>query len=126
MRVLEKRSIHPGDKAHAAAFRARLAPISRFVSRLNDSLDAPISLLAVRDGTKFDFVLKDVGGKVIGVIKPLVSSDFPNAVVCIHIQTTSPPRSSGEFYLNAAGVASAADMISVNLGRDQPAAAVKP
>lgn len=114
MRVLERQSTDPADAAHASAFQVRLAPVARFVSALNLSMDASVSLLAVRDGAKFDFVLKDDNGKVAGVARPIVSS---NAVRGIHLQATRPPHISGEFSLDDAGIASAAEMMSSVLGQ---------
>lgn len=121
MKVLERHSTDPADEMHATAFRARLGPIAQFVSGVNRNMQSEVSLLAVREGTKFDFVLKAADGKVAGVVQPIVQG----GVVCgVHLQMTSGSHSSGNFALDEAGVALAAEMIEDVL--ELPPAAAMP
>ncbi|NTF17326.1 hypothetical protein G6L37_02620 [Agrobacterium rubi] len=74
---------------------------------MNAHLTSKVDLLAVRDGTKFDFILKNAEGKVCGVVKPLV---FSNIVQGVHIETTGLPRRSSEFFFDRISAAAAAAM----------------
>lgn len=107
MRVIERHSQDTSDAAHSVAFRVRLEPISTFVRDMNTHLAPKVDLLAVRDGTKFDFVLKDVAGKVIGVMMPMMSA---GAVSGMHIEMTGMRHASGDFGID--DTASAAEFVA--------------
>lgn len=109
MRVIERQSADPADASHSLAFRARLAAIAAFVEELNVHLDQPLALLAVRDWVKFDFVLKDASGKVVGDMKPILGAA---GVQGIHLQTSRPPHGSCDCGLGSIGAAEAAAFLS--------------
>lgn len=107
MRVIERAGRDLNELAHAAAFQVRLRSAVRFVEGINDHADEAVYLLAVRDGKKFDFVLKDTSGAVLAVMLPIVSG----SVEGMHLQMTGSGATSGEFGFSPGELAAAADML---------------
>lgn len=86
----------------------------RFVNGINDHEGDIIDLLAVRDGAKFDFVVKDRSGAVLAVMPPIIEK-VSGSVEGMHLQMTGSGGSSGEFGFSAGELAVAADMIDHRL-----------
>jgi hypothetical protein len=110
MRVIERAGRDLNDYVHAAAFQVRLRSARQFVGGINMHLDAAADLLAVRDGVRFDFVLKDGSGGVLAVMRPIVVRGS-DSVVGMHLQMTGSNAASGEFGFSAGELAAAADVI---------------
>lgn len=114
MRVIERAGRDLNELAHAAAFQVRLRSAVRFVDGINGRAGEPVDLLAVRDGKKFDFVLKDTSGAVLAVMRPIVEK-VSGSVEGMHLQMTGSGGSSGEFGFSAGELAAAADMLDRRL-----------
>jgi hypothetical protein len=110
MRVIERTGRDLNDPVHAAAFQVRLRIASNFVAGINVHLGGAVDLLAVRDGVKCDFVLRDLSGATLAVMRPIVVRGSGN-VEGMHVQTTGSGGSSGEFGFSAGELASAAEII---------------
>lgn len=101
------------DAAYAAAFRARVGHLAPFVRALNDELNETIDLLAVRQGTKFDFVMKRSSGSVLGVLKPMVSSS--GSIVGVHVQMAVAGHGAGEFGFSPAEIRAASELVGAHM-----------
>lgn len=116
MRVIERAGRDMNDLAHAAAFQVRLRSARHFVDGINERLDGSVDLLAVRDGVKFDFVLKDRSGAVLAVMRPIVGRTAGN-IEGIHLQMTGSGGAAGEFGFSSGELAAAADVIDRHASR---------
>lgn len=114
MRVIERAGRDLNELAHAAAFQVRLRSAVCFVDGINDRVGEAVDLLAVRDGKKFDFVLKDTSGTVLAVMRPIVEK-VSGSVEGMHLQMTGSGGLSGEFGFSAGELAAAADMLARRL-----------
>jgi hypothetical protein len=108
MRVIERPSKALNDGAYAHLFRTRLGIISKFLAEVNSNLRSPLDLLAVRNGDKFDYVLKDGAGKVAGPINLIITN---GVVTGVEIQMARVPFSTAKFTLSRTGASRAAQML---------------
>lgn len=112
MRVIKRAGRDLNELAYAAAFQVRLRSAVRFVDGINDRVGEAVDLLAVRDGKKFDFVLKAMSGTVLAVMRPIVEK-VSGSVAGMHLQMVGSGGSSGEFGFSEGELAAAADMLAL-------------
>ncbi len=111
MRVVELPAQDGNDAVYSAAFHHRLRLVRAFIDGMNQTLCDPVDLLAVRDGVKFDFVVKDSSGAVLAVVRP-IADRVSGSIEGMHLQMTGYGGTTGDFGFSAGEVSEAAGMLS--------------
>lgn len=114
MKIVETPLIDPQDPLYAAAFRKRVRHIARFIEGVNNHLDEDVELLAVRNGSKFDFVMKTRLGHVLAAMRP-IADPATGGLDGVFMQMSGGDVSSGEFGSASSEIRAASVLVSSHL-----------